>query len=168
MAIDLSTESITGVGTSEFSDIDQFTHTFLPSVKSGYNKKMKFIHRLVPIAFYLLLWSLVVYFIEPPRSWPEATSGQILVFFIPLTLALTFIIELFFNYFPHSFIAALGLLMLLVMFAINQLTVVSGGITLLITTLLIKIFPRVRLLPRIRLTPLLKKLKILPPEGKNN
>lgn len=63
--------------------------------------------------------------------------------------------------------ASLGLLMMLVMYAINQLTFISAGIVILLTTLLIKIFPRVRLLPRIKLTPLLKKLKILPPEEKN-
>jgi hypothetical protein len=128
---------------------------------------MNFLKRLVPILFYLLLWGIVIYFIEPPRSWPEASSFQILAFFIPLTLALTFICDLFFNYFPHSFMASLGLLMMLVMYAINQLTFISAGIVILLTTLLIKIFPRVRLLPRIKLTPLLKKLKILPPEEKN-
>lgn len=107
-----------------------------------------------------------MYFIEPPKSWPEATPWQILAFFVPLTLALAFIINLALNYFPHSFMAALGILMLLVLYAINQLTVISGGIVLLVTTLFIKLFPRVRLLPRIKLTPLLKKLKILPAEEK--
>lgn len=127
---------------------------------------MRFIKRLVPIVFYGLLWGFVVYFVEPPASWPEATAWQILAFFLPLTLAITFIINLVFNYFPHSFISALGLLMLIVMYAINQLTFISGGIVILLTTLLIKIFPRVRLLPRFKLTPLLKKLKILPLEDK--
>lgn len=129
---------------------------------------MNFVKRLLPILFYLALWGLVVYFIEPPKSWPEATPWQILAFFIPLTLALAFIINLILNYFPHSFIGSLGLLLILVLYAINQLTPVTGGIVIIFTILFIKLFPRVRLLPRIKLTPILKKLKILPPEGKTH
>jgi hypothetical protein len=127
---------------------------------------MKFINQLIPILFYVSLWGIVVFFIEPPKSWPEATLFQILAFFVPLTLALTFMINLVLKYFPHSFMASLGVLMLLVLYAINQLTPIAGGIVILITILFIKLFPRVRLLPRIKLTPLLKKLKILPPEEK--
>lgn len=127
---------------------------------------MNFLKRLIPVLFYASLWGLVVYYVEPPKSWPEATPWQILAFFLPLTLGLAFIINLFLNYFPHSFIASLGLQMLLVLYAINQLTPISGGIVIVFTILFIKLFPKVRLLPRIKLTPLLKKLKILPPEGK--
>ncbi len=125
---------------------------------------MKFLRKLLPILFYGSIWGMVIYFVEPPASWPSATTTQILSFFIPLLLTVTFLINFILNYLPHSFIAALGILLMLVLYAINQLTAITAGIIILITTLLIKIFPRVRL-PRLRLTPLLKILRIHKSEG---
>ena len=50
------------------------------------------------------------------------------------------IINLFLNFFAHSFFASLGILMLVVLYAINQLTLISGTIVLLFTFLFIKLF----------------------------
>lgn len=124
-----------------------------------YNLLMLLLRRFIPILFYTILWGVVIYYVEPPQSWPEASAFQILAFFIPLTLALTFLIDLFLNYLPHSFFAALGVLITIVLYAINQLTFISGGIAILITVLCIKLFPEVRM-PRVRLTKLGKLLRL--------
>lgn len=109
------------------------------------------IKRILPLFIFAGIWAAVIYFVEPPHSWPEASAFQILAFFIPLLLLITFLVDFFFNYLPHAFIAGLGIVMLFVFQAINQLTFITGGIILIVTILCIKLFPRVRL-PRFRLT----------------
>ncbi|HLC88156.1 MAG TPA: hypothetical protein VJG66_03845 [Patescibacteria group bacterium] len=115
---------------------------------------------LIPLAFLGLL-ALVVIYVEPPKSWNEASTFQILVFFLPLLFAATLLIDIFVKYFPHSFIFALGLVLLLAFYAVRQLNYLTGALAILVTVFSWRIFPKMKL-PRFRLTrePKIPKLHI--------
>lgn len=98
---------------------------------------------LYSIFSFSLLFS-VIYFVPPPSSWIEASIFQILIFFIPLLLTLTFFINLFLKYFPNAFIFSLGLVILITLYSINSLNLFSTPLTLALTLIVIKIFPKLK------------------------
>lgn len=105
--------------------------------------------KVLPVILPLLFLFAVVNFVTPPESWENASLFQIFVFFIPLLVFYTFFINLFLKYLPHSFLIALGALLLTVFWAVNQLNIITLGITLLALFLMLKIFPKLRL-PRFK------------------
>ena len=110
-----------------------------------------FVKKLLFFGLFLGLFILVVIYLEPPKSWPEASLFQIMAFFLPLLLGITVLIDILVHYLPHSFIFALGIIMTLAFYAVNQLSILSGLLVLLITLLSYRVFPKMRL-PRFRLT----------------
>ncbi len=84
----------------------------------------------------LVLIVLIVYFIEPPLSWENASIFQILVFFVPLLLFFTTLINLFLNYTPGSFALGLGFMFIIVLWAVNLFNFATFLITFLITLFL--------------------------------
>lgn len=93
----------------------------------------------------------IIIYAEPPKSWQEASIFQILAFFLPLLFITTLLIDIFLKYVPHSFIFALGLILGLAFYAVNQLNFLTGILVLLITILSFRLFPKMKL-PRFRLT----------------
>ncbi|MBI4039978.1 hypothetical protein HY389_01335, partial [Candidatus Daviesbacteria bacterium] len=112
---------------------------------------MSFLKRLLPILVFGSIFALVVYSVTPPKSWNEASIFQIMAFFLPLLLALTIFLDFFIRYLPHSFILSLGLILGLSFYAVNQLSILSGLLVILITSLSWRVFPKMKL-PRFRLT----------------
>ena len=107
--------------------------------------------KLLFFTLFLALFILVVLYVEPPKSWGEASIFQIMAFFMPLLLALTVFIDILLHYLPHSFILALGLILSLSFYAVNQLNILTSLLVLLITLLSYRVFPKMKL-PRLRLT----------------
>jgi hypothetical protein len=105
---------------------------------------MLFLKKLLLFLFCFSVFALVVILVEPPLSWEQASYIQILAFFIPLLLTLTFLINLFLSYMPHSFIISLGIMMLLVFYSIKAFNFVTAPSVLVITISLIKFFPKLR------------------------
>lgn len=95
--------------------------------------------------------SSVIFFIEPPKSWPEASLFQMTAFFIPFLFAVTILLDFFMKYLPHSFILSLGLILLLAFYFVNQLNYLTAILVILIVTFSLRVFPRMKL-PRFRLT----------------
>lgn len=79
------------------------------------------------ILFYL------IYFTKPPDSWNQASTLQILGFFLPLLILVTFIVNLFFNYLPRSFIIGLAVMILVVLKLIDILNLLTAPAVILIT-----------------------------------
>lgn len=100
------------------------------------------IKKLVPFLVFLGILASVIYYITPPPSWAEASTFQILIFFIPLLLTLTFFINIFLGFLPRSFIVGLGLMMLVVLWAINTFNYLSLGIVIFLTAICLKLFPK--------------------------
>lgn len=97
------------------------------------------------------LFSLVVFYVEPPKSWEAASLFQIMVFFLPLLIGLTFLFDSAVKYIPHSFIISLGVILLLAFYSVNQLNYLTVALVFLTTAFLLRVFPKMRL-PRLRLT----------------
>ena len=110
-----------------------------------------YIYKLLAFIGFLSLFMLVIFYIEPPRTWQEASVFQMLAFFVPILLALTAVIDILMHYFPHSFIISLGVIMFLAFYAVNQLNILTGVLVVLITAFFVRVFPKMKL-PRFRLT----------------
>lgn len=109
------------------------------------------IRKILLLIFFVSLFILVVTFMEPPKSWNEASIFQIMAFFLPLLLTITILLDFFIHFLPHSFILSLGIILGLAFYAVNQLGVLSGLLVILITSLSWRVFPKMKL-PRFRLT----------------
>ena len=98
---------------------------------------MRFIIRSLLLAIIsLAIFGYVIYFTKPPSSWNEASTLQILSFFIPLLLFLTFLINLFLNYLPRSFAIGISLMLLALLKTVDQLNI----FTLILDIILIVLF----------------------------
>lgn len=95
---------------------------------------------LIIISLAILAW--VLYFVEPPKSWPQASYFQILAFFLPLVAFFTFVANLFLNYLPRSFVVGLGLMMVVVLKAIDQLNAVTVSGILIVVAILVTVFKK--------------------------
>lgn len=82
----------------------------------------------------------VIYFTQPPTSWTEASTWQILSFFIPLLCFLTFFINLFIKYLPKSFILGLGSMFLIVLKSIDSLNIFLGLIIVILTFIALRFY----------------------------
>lgn len=110
-----------------------------------------FLRKILLLSVFALLFTFVILYMEPPTSWREASVFQIIAFFLPLLLAVTTFADFFIRYLPHSFILSLGIILGLAFYAVNQLSILSGLLVILITSLSWRVFPKMKL-PRFRLT----------------
>lgn len=105
---------------------------------------LKFLPKVVQA---LIFWGIFVYVvlqIPYPESLTGATAFQLLSFFIPLFLTLTFTLNLFLN---SSFLSAsvsLGIIFLLFLKALDTLNFVSAGLTIIAVVLLLSYFRKAK------------------------
>lgn len=109
------------------------------------------IKKLLFFAGFLALFILVVIFVEPPKSWEQASVFQIIAFFLPLLLAVTVFVDILVHYIPHSFIISLGVILFLAFYAVNQLNYLTAILVISVTAFSVRVFPKMKL-PRFRLT----------------
>jgi hypothetical protein len=106
---------------------------------------MPFLRRVLFVILFLLIFLGVVFFIEPPTTWAEASSFQILILFIPLLLLLTFFVNLFLNFFQRSFALALGVFIIIVTQALDQLNFLTVILIASAIGMLLWLIPKSRL-----------------------
>ncbi len=106
---------------------------------------MPFLRRLLLLILFALIFFGVIFFIEPPKSWIEASSFQILILFIPLLGFLTFLINLFLNFLARSFALALGVFIIIATQALNQLNILTVILIASAIGLLLWLIPKSRL-----------------------
>ena len=117
--------------------------------------------KLLIILGCIILLVLTAIFIEPPQAWQSAATWQILIVFVPILLFFTFVVDLFLKYLPRSFIIGLGLMFILVLQAINLLTLAVALEVLAVALLAAKLFPKIpppRFLRRLTLRTKIPKL----------
>ena len=81
----------------------------------------------------LFLWGVFIYIVntfEPPQIFTQISLFQILLFFIPLFLALTFTINMLVRFLIFSFTIALALCLIILLKGIGGLNPISGLLTL--------------------------------------
>lgn len=110
-----------------------------------------FIYKLAFFIACLAVFCGVIIFVEPPASWGVASVWQIVAFFLPLLLGITAVVDILMHYYPHSFIIALGAILLLAFYAVNQLGLLTGSLIILVIAFSVRMFPKMKL-PRFRLT----------------
>ncbi len=86
----------------------------------------------------------VLNYIEPPRSWPQATTNQIIVFYLPLLASITLLLNVFINHILRSFVAGLGIIFLITLLGAKQLTPLSAALTFFVTGMIFVHSPSIR------------------------
>lgn len=93
----------------------------------------------------LIFWGIfayVIFFVNYPPTITQANSFQLLAFFVPLYLALTFTFNLFFKYFLPSSLLALAAILILFLKALDILNFVSAGLIIIALSLLFGYFKK--------------------------
>lgn len=105
---------------------------------------MQLLQRLLLTILSSLIFYVVLNYVEPPKSWPEASTFQILIFFIPLLITITFLLNLLVHNILRSFVASLGIMFALVLLAIKQLTPLTSALTFFVTGIIFVYTPSIR------------------------
>ncbi len=94
--------------------------------------------------------ALVIFFVPYPESITQASIFQLLAFFVPLFLGVTFSANLFFKSYPSSVSISLGVSILLLLLSLNSLNLATAIITIVTVALLLSQFKTVK--PKLRLS----------------
>ena len=95
----------------------------------------KIILKIFPALFFWGIFIFVIFYVEYPKSLTQATLFQILAFFVPLFLALSFTL---------SYILSLGIILLLILKSLDALNLVTSALTLLAVYLFLSYFKTTR------------------------
>ncbi len=82
----------------------------------------------------------MIFYVPYPKSLTQANLFQILIFFIPLFLSLSFTFDLILNLSLVSYILSLGLILLLILKSLDALNLVTAVLTLLAVYLFLSYF----------------------------
>lgn len=103
---------------------------------------MDYLKKFLPIILPGLILTWVIFKIEPPKSITQASVLQILLFFIPLFLLIVFLLNLYLRFLVYSAIMAIGIIILLLLQALNSLNIVSAALVIIACALLLKSIQR--------------------------
>jgi hypothetical protein len=99
---------------------------------------MNLIQKLAPVALSLVTLGLVIYYLDPPKSWLEASIIHWLSFYLPLLLLLTSLLNFYLQFWLKSLILGFGLTILIILFGLSSLNLASGLLTIIAITLIIR------------------------------
>ncbi len=102
----------------------------------------KYFLKIIPALIFWAIFIFVIFQVPYPESLTQASLWQILTFFIPLFLSLSFTFNLILNYFTLSCIFSLGIILLLILKSLDALNLVTTGLTLLAIYLFISYFKK--------------------------
>lgn len=105
---------------------------------------MPIILKTIPALIFWGVFIFVIFQVPYPKSLTQASLFQTLSFFIPLFLVLTFTINIFFKIFLSSATISLGLILLLILKAVDALNFVTAGLTLFAIYLFLSYFQKSR------------------------
>lgn len=91
----------------------------------------------------LIFWGVFIYviiYVNYPESLTKAAANQLLYFFVPLFLALIFTVNILLKSIIRSILVSFGVIILLVLQALDSLNIVSAGLTIIAVGLLISYF----------------------------
>lgn len=105
---------------------------------------LKLIMKILPALFFGGVFLLTVFQIPYPESLTQATILQILGFFIPLFLLISFVVNIFIKNLFLSSSISLGIIILLLLKALDSLNLVTGGIITVAVILLVSYFRKIK------------------------
>lgn len=97
--------------------------------------------KLGSILVLALIFVLVIFLTPPPVSFDQATSLQLLSFFLPLTLLLTYLLYFILKNIFKTFLLSLILDLILILNSQSRLNILTLGLVIILT-LLIVFFPK--------------------------
>lgn len=103
------------------------------------NMKIK---KLFPVFLFGLIFTLVIWQVQPPKHLISINFFQIILFFVPLFLFLLFLINLFVQFLVWSMVISLGLIFLLILKALGSLNPVTLILILTAAGLFLKSFKK--------------------------
>ena len=101
---------------------------------------MQYFLRFLPILFFWGVFILVIFNVEYPNTIPEASLFQLVAFFLPLFLSLTFTVNLIIRNIPSSVAFSLGIILLLALKSLNSVNSLTVILVIIATVLLISYF----------------------------
>lgn len=100
--------------------------------------------KIFPALIFWGIFILVLFQVEYPKSLTQASLFQILIFFIPLFLSLSFSFNLFFKNIYSSITMSMGVALLLILKSLDALNLVTGGLTILAIYLFLSYFRKAK------------------------
>lgn len=110
-----------------------------------FNFRNFLLYKILPTIISSSILAASLYLIPPPPTWREATLPQILEIFLPLTLALMFLINLALSNLSRSFILSLCLVVLLSLHSLSELTPPNIILVAILTFLSLLVFGNIPL-----------------------
>lgn len=105
---------------------------------------LKLILKILPALFFGGVFLLAVFQIPYPETLTQANSLQILGFFIPLFLLISFVINIIIKNLFLSSSISLGIIFFLLLKALDSLNLVTGGIIGVAVMLLVSYFRKTK------------------------
>lgn len=105
---------------------------------------MIFLIKIFPALFFLGVFGFVVLQIPYPESLTQANITQLLSFFIPLFLAITLTFNIFFKNIFITGSVSLGIILLLILKALDSLNIITGSLIIVSVGLLISYFRKIK------------------------
>lgn len=105
---------------------------------------LKLIMKILPALFFGGVFLLAVFQIPYPETLTQANILQILGFFIPLSLLISFVINIFIKNLFLSSSVSLGIIFFLLLKALDSLNLVTGGIIGVAVILLVSYFRKIK------------------------
>ncbi len=105
-----------------------------------YNVYMRYFWKIIPVIIIWGIFAIIIWQVPYPESLIQADKFQLLLFFIPLFLAICASINLILKNFLSSASISLGLIFLLVLQALDSFNIVTVVLTVLATGLLVSYF----------------------------
>lgn len=102
-------------------------------------------HFFLKSSLSLIAWGIFIYvlfFVDYPSSLTQASPVQLLLFFIPLYFAIAFTFNLLIRNIIICLVISLGIILLLILKALDSLNFVSGGLAIISVILLVSYFKK--------------------------
>lgn len=99
---------------------------------------MSWFKKILPVIFFGTIVVLVAWLTPPPKSFTQASLFQLVEFFLPLLLFLTFLLNLYFKFFLKSLIFSVGSVILLILQGLAALNIISALLTTIAIFLITK------------------------------
>lgn len=98
--------------------------------------------KVIPALFFWGIFIYVILQVPYPNSLTQASIPQLLYFFIPLFLSLIFTLNIFLKSILRSILISFGIIILLILKALDSLNLVSALLTIIAVGLLFSYFKK--------------------------
>lgn len=121
----------------------------------------KLLIRIIPAILFWGTFVFVIFQVPYPETITQASTQQLLSFFVPLILAITLTINIILKNIYLSASFSLGLIFLLILKSLDSLNIVTAILTIIAVALLISYFSKVKARSHLTKLPKIPKLTSL-------